>query len=266
LLHYIGFAMPQKPDSSTLVFTVGLLASAAIHSAILAPLVLDLPTFEPDPEVPIEVELDLPAEQNEQEKIPVSANLEKVKPPQLIRPVYRFGEKDTGPQRRNDGNSDGASAAALPSQEQARRTDAPERTDGEPAFPETDSTTIPMPKPANKENPMRPEPEDGPPAATTAMAEIPRGVRAGELCVTELRHQLQNSLPPYWPDLLPTYRLDKGTLLQVRQGAFRANARWYNLRFRCEIDEAATTVVSFGFEVGAPVPRTEWASRGFPSR
>jgi hypothetical protein len=59
-------------------------------------------------------------------------------------------------------------------------------------------------------------------------------------------------------------RLDKGTVMEVRKGAFRANARWYNLEFRCEIDATATSVIALDFDVGAPVPRAEWKSRGFP--
>lgn len=103
------------------------------------------------------------------------------------------------------------------------------------------------------------------PLSTTAMSTLPRGLRAGELCATALRQRLRNSMPPYWPDLLPAYRLDKGNVLQVRKGAFRSEDQWYNLSFRCEVDEAATRVVSFAFDVGAPIPESEWRRRGFPS-
>ena len=55
----------------------------------------------------------------------------------------------------------------------------------------------------------------GDPIATTAMADVPRGVRAGRLCVTELREQLLHALPPFFPDLLPFQGLDDGEVIEV---------------------------------------------------
>jgi hypothetical protein len=100
--------------------------------------------------------------------------------------------------------------------------------------------------------------------ATTAMGNVPRGVRAGQLCATELREQLRHSAQSYRPEMLPAYRLPSGTVLEVKRGAFRANAQWYDLSFRCEVDEDATKIVSFAFDIGAPVPQSEWRKRGFP--
>lgn len=100
------------------------------------------------------------------------------------------------------------------------------------------------------------------PTATTAMGNLPRGVRAGELCSTELREQLRNA--SYWPELLPSPRLPAGTVLDLRNLGFRARGQWYDVSFRCEIDEGATKVMSFAFNVGGVVPRSEWRKRGFP--
>ncbi|MBP1844730.1 hypothetical protein J2046_002997 [Rhizobium petrolearium] len=106
--------------------------------------------------------------------------------------------------------------------------------------------------------------ETNDPVATTAMGNVPRGVRAGQLCATEMQEQLRHASPQYRPEIVQVYRLPRGNVLEVRSGAFRASARWYNLSFRCEIDEDATKVVSFAFDVGAPVPQSEWRKRGFP--
>ena len=76
---------------------------------------------------------------------------------------------------------------------------------------------------------------------------------------------LRNGSPSYNPELLPSYRLQQGTVLDIRRAAFRANTRWYNLSFRCEVDPEAKRVVSFAFDIGSEVPRSEWRSRGFPS-
>ncbi len=106
----------------------------------------------------------------------------------------------------------------------------------------------------------------GGPTATTAMAGLPRGVRAGRLCASELRLQLQYGPQPRLPDLLPSYQLASGTVLTVRRGAFRAGGTWYNLSFECQVDPDATSVVSFAFDVGAPLTREEQQQRGLPSR
>lgn len=101
-------------------------------------------------------------------------------------------------------------------------------------------------------------------SATTAMGDLPRDVRADQLCVTELREQLRHATPAYRPELLPSYRLKQGNVLDVKRAAFRADQQWYNLSFRCEVDDAATKVLSFAFSVGSSIPRGEWRKRGFP--
>ncbi|MDE1158166.1 MAG: DUF930 domain-containing protein [Neorhizobium sp.] len=108
------------------------------------------------------------------------------------------------------------------------------------------------------------EKDSGDPVARTAMGNLPRETRASELCVTELKAQILHASPPYRPELLPSPRMPQGTVLEVRQGAFRANSRWYNLSFRCEIDQNATKVLSFAFDIGDAVPRGDWQKRGFP--
>ena len=97
------------------------------------------------------------------------------------------------------------------------------------------------------------------------MGDLPRGTRVEQLCSTELYAQLRHASPPHNPELLPSFRLSRGTVLDIRRAAFRAKTRWYNLSFRCEVDADATHVVSFAFDVGAEVPKSEWRSRGFPS-
>ncbi|CAH0341361.1 hypothetical protein RHI9324_03055 [Rhizobium sp. CECT 9324] len=102
------------------------------------------------------------------------------------------------------------------------------------------------------------------PAAMTAMNGLPRERRADQLCTTELREQLRNASPPYRPELLPSFGLKKGNVLAPAKTAFRASGQWYDLSFRCEVDDEATRVVSFGFSVGDAIPRSEWSARRFP--
>jgi hypothetical protein len=98
----------------------------------------------------------------------------------------------------------------------------------------------------------------------TTMDGVPRDIRGGELCATELQEQLEHAPGGYHPDLVLKYRMPPGTILQPSKSQFRAQGQWYNLQFRCELDAGITKVVSFTYDVGSPIPRSEWKSRGFP--
>jgi hypothetical protein len=97
--------------------------------------------------------------------------------------------------------------------------------------------------------------------ATTAIGKLPREVRAGQLCASELDQQLRHAWPPIFATALPNYLLKRGNVLEVNKGAFLADRRWFNLAFRCEVDQDARKVVSFAIRIGAPILRNEWASR-----
>ncbi len=126
------------------------------------------------------------------------------------------------------------------------------------------ATATPAADPLIKVKKLYSQNDTGGAVARTAIDGMPRGMRAAELCATELREQLRHSPQGYRPELLPSYRLQQGNVLEIKRGAFRANSRWYNLSFRCEVDGGATKIVSFAFQVGDPVPKSQWKSRGFP--
>lgn len=193
-------------------------------------------------------------------------------PPRIFQPVYQFGEEDSGPSKSDIGDAQDQPdpANAAPSEEPQDTPDAPGQPESVIEATNPDSVIAPPTdeapaNPAEASETVRSANNDGRAVATTAMGKLPRNIRAGRLCVTELRSQLTGSLPPYWPDILPTYPLEEGNVLQIQRGAFRSEAQWYNLSSRCEVDEDATRVVSFEFEVGAPIPRSQWAIRGFPA-
>lgn len=135
---------------------------------------------------------------------------------------------------------------------------------------------VPQPRPAPPAARAQPEPKPvkrlystartGNDKATTAMGNIPRPERAGQLCASELQAQLLHGSPSYLPELLPAYRLPSGTdVLNVPRGAFRAAGVWYDISFLCTLNADATEVKAFSYAVGARVPRAEWRERGFPS-
>ena len=78
---------------------------------------------------------------------------------------------------------------------------------------------------------------------------------------------MRNTWPPYFPDLLPSFRLDEGTVvIDARKAAFRVNGEWYDLNYRCEVDTDATRVVGFAFRVGDLMSPSERTRRNLPAR
>jgi hypothetical protein len=101
----------------------------------------------------------------------------------------------------------------------------------------------------------------------TAIRGMTKGERLNLLCLTELRGQLNNGNPPYFPDLMPSLRRTRGGTVLDPGGwlAFRSFGLWYNVTFRCEVDTTVRRVVSFRYRVGEPIPRSEWAERRLPA-
>lgn len=196
----------------------------------------------------------------------------------VLQPVFQYGEKDAGPREAPDGNSAEEGSAPPPAESDKQEpADQPVALTAGPAGEASPAGAPDKPAVSGVEivKESAPKPEEAKrlfsqkatsnPIATTALGNVPRGVRGGRLCVTELREQLENGMPPYYPEILPSYRLGKGTVIEVRKAAFRVGGQWYDLSYRCEVDANATKVVGFAFSVGAPLPPSEWRRRGLPS-
>ena len=287
------------------MFRWALPGSVAAHALVAALLIfgLPLPFFEPDEEKPIDVDLVPPPEPAEKAKAKPPPPPEKTEKPEekkaekppagseaarpavqpVLKPVVQFGEMDAGPRQSADGDSAEEGSAAPETERKPNKQElakAPGLTAArwKDQAPPSGAPETPAPKPAKAAKKQEaPKPKEakklfsqsttGDLIATTAIGNLPRGVRAGRLCVTELREQLQNGLPPYYPDLLPSFRLDEGTtVIDAPRAAFRMNGEWYDLTFRCEVDTNATKVIAFAYQVGAPVPPSEWRRRGLPIR
>ena len=245
-------------------------ASLFLHLLIAALLVFGLPASlsQPQDEQAINVDL-VPAPKPPEPvkaKNPPPAQPPKVEKPQekiiekpmkkaFSRPVFQFGEKDAGPRKALDGSS-AKDGQVIPPPKPA---DMPTPKSGDTAKAKT-------PAKLQEAKKLFSQAATGDQLATTAKSSLPRGERAARLCFTELQAQLLHALPPYFPDILPSYRLNKSTSIEVRSAAFRSAGQWYSLSYRCEVDADATRVVSFGFNVGDPIPRSEWQRRGIPAQ
>ncbi|WP_368046069.1 DUF930 domain-containing protein [Rhizobium sp. CBN3] len=98
------------------------------------------------------------------------------------------------------------------------------------------------------------------PVARAARGNMPRGQRMNELCRTELNQQIQHVSAKYRDPELPSYPyLANATVLEVmKTGAFSKDGNWYSVRFRCEVDTDATKILSFAFEFGGLIPRSQY--------
>ncbi|MEP7453404.1 DUF930 domain-containing protein [Phyllobacterium sp. SB3] len=90
--------------------------------------------------------------------------------------------------------------------------------------------------------------------------------RIKQLCTIEALEQVRRQRPGSFPDLIVPYsRSGEGISdygLNASGGAFRSRGDWYNINFKCTVDNSRSRVVSFSFAVGGSVPRSEWGGRG----
>lgn len=264
--------MQPKPEHPRRKYRWGMPASAAAHLLLLLVLVFGLPLPEFEPEKPDAVAVELvpvPAAEEPQDARSEALQGEETQPPQqpaeaeqaaappiqMLQPVFRFGEEDTGPEIAEEGDA----------AEDAARDEAAVEPQPEAAVP---GIAVPAEKPPlelTEAKTLFSRSISRDLVAMNAIGTLTRDERASELCATELREQLRHAEPPWRPDLLPAYRIGAGTVIEVRDGAFHASGEWYDLSFRCEIDPDATVVLNFAFTVGDAIPRGEWTARGFPN-
>lgn len=216
------------------------------------------PETEPEPEaVPEQAETTAQDEQADTEQANEAVEPDEAASQSLraLNEVFEFGEEDTGPRKTEDGNS------ALSGEDEAATLQADSQAPGIVVVP------LPAPRPdsaSDAARKLKSDSDTGAETATTATAGLSRGRRGADLCATELREQLRLSKPPIWPELLPAYQLGAGTVINVATGAFRADGQWYDLSFRCEVNDAVTRVISFDLDVGAAIPKSQWKAREFP--
>lgn len=232
-----------------------------------------------------------------------------------LKPVFEFGDRDSGPKRSMMGNSSGGEAkpATTAPQHDAKPEREPEEASAEkpqtertPARPVPDDIQLPEVaatdvspernaplaeatggvktdiealKPHEQNPPEPPKTDakkdnlvkaktlfsqvaDDDPVARIAMDGVPRGKRVAQLCRSELQQQLIHASPSFQPIIVPSQSLPYGTVLDLR-AAFRTVEDWYDVHFRCEVDEDALKVVSFAFDVGDKIPKDQWKGRGF---
>ncbi len=268
-----GLPKPLSSSQEEAAVNVELVPPPAPQEAAESPTPAQAAERKPQPQA---------ASQSDAEPSPPDDAAARQAPSPVMQPVFQFGEKDAGPRQSLDGNSP-EDGVKTPAEDAETATQAPVNAEStqEPDKKEGTESRVSMveepeaqeSKPADDPVEAAPLAEAGTlfsravfddPAARTAMGKIPRDIRGGRLCGTELREQLVHSSPPYFPDLLPSVRLQEGTVIEVT-AAFHANSAWRAVSYRCEVDAEAMKVVSFALNVGAPIPRADWERLGLPA-
>ncbi|MBN9061352.1 MAG: DUF930 domain-containing protein [Rhizobiales bacterium] len=155
---------------------------------------------------------------------------------------------------------------------------APPTPSGSPAIPHPPPVAVPTPPQRRRHEPIRPTAML---AASVLANPRSRGTvaflksldadgRFEQLCNLEAMAQIARAYPDLRPDRVIAYaRADtttKGDLLSAAGAAFHSGRDWINLSFTCRASRDRTTMIAFEFEVGEPIPRSDWTALNLPAR
>jgi hypothetical protein len=90
--------------------------------------------------------------------------------------------------------------------------------------------------------------------------------RLEQICAMETMARVHKDRNPYWPDRAIIYALAApvldGDTVSGNGGAFRSKGRWYRYSFTCKAADGYTTVDSFSYKIGEPIPEDQWETYG----
>lgn len=275
----------------------GMLASAVLHLSIGLLLWIGL-SFDPTPAPPENIEVKLvpppPAPEPAKAAQPKPQQAPPPPPPAGGSPAFsaatakveqKTDEKELPPVTSPEATPEPDSTEPKPEPEKAAEPEKPKEAE-KPISPDG---TIPAP-----EEKPRPEPkksaEPAKPKAVEKLSSLAPAKqlfseeslssfrvrqsarkmtardRIKQLCTIEALEQVRRQRPGTFPDLFVPYsRSGEGLsdyALNASGGAFRSKGDWYNINFKCTVDNSRSKVISFSFAVGGSVPRSEWGGRG----
>jgi hypothetical protein len=90
--------------------------------------------------------------------------------------------------------------------------------------------------------------------------------RMTQLCNIEAVEQIARQNPKIHPDSVAATAFDESHLangrLDALGAAFRADKKWYHLRFECRTDANFTTVTEFAFAIEGAIAEDQWDAHG----
>lgn len=102
-----------------------------------------------------------------------------------------------------------------------------------------------------------------------ALLELPVKARIRQICTAEAFEQIRHQRPQNPPGGLVPFGPKGGFIFDNRMeasgGAYHSKSNWYDVDFKCLVNEDATELVSFSIAIGNDiVPRTSWEARRLP--
>jgi len=86
--------------------------------------------------------------------------------------------------------------------------------------------------------------------------------RLVQLCNIEGLEQIRRGAPAYDPDTLVTYAMSDpvvaGLTLTAPGAAFRSRRKWYGVAVKCTVAANLESVTGFEFRLGKPIPQSDW--------
>jgi len=99
--------------------------------------------------------------------------------------------------------------------------------------------------------------------ARKALNGLEANTRLDMLCGIEAMAQIAASTRTLHPDQIVLYAMvdpvTRGKTLEADGAAFRSGGMWQQVKLRCGFDAAARSVTSFAFQLGALIPKDQWA-------
>ncbi|MFI5013544.1 MAG: DUF930 domain-containing protein [Hyphomicrobiales bacterium] len=104
--------------------------------------------------------------------------------------------------------------------------------------------------------------------AKDALPSLEPGTRLEQLCNFEAVLQIHQKETEFRPEFVIAYAMlatkTADNVITADGAAFQSQGRWYNFAFKCRISPRQQKVLAFEFAIGAPIPKSEWASHYLP--
>jgi hypothetical protein len=98
-----------------------------------------------------------------------------------------------------------------------------------------------------------------------ALLKLPVKVRIRQICTAEALEQIRNQRPNTPPEGFVPFGPRGGFIFDNRMeasgGAYHNKSNWYDVDFKCLVNEDATELVSFSIAIGNIVPKATWEKR-----
>ncbi len=262
--------MQNSSEDIPVRYRWGLGASVILHLLLIAVLLFGVPdVFPPAEEQSIHVELVEP-----EEKAPEPAP----SPEQVSEPETSQVEEPAAEQIQEQKPQ--AFESAAPEDDKPQPEEPVETTPTEEPQTQTETAEDKVAEPKEEAVTLQPVKSDpelkkakeihsknmlSDPRVKQAISKLPMKDRMVQVCSIEALEQIRRQKAGAFPDILaPIGSETQGTRFEVKNGAFRSQGKWYEVRFQCQVNADAMSIQEFRYNIGQAIPESEWQARDLP--